>query len=144
MIIRNDKMMLYHIDILNWKNPDMGHLVGYPHFICKACGTKRGCDLLEVTQLTTGGIRARSMSSDSQHHLLPRSPLQKSSRISIKAALGNMPTISSSWAEARLPFSAPLNSRGTRWLSCGWGNVGLAPETCPNILHVHSACSLAG
>lgn len=38
----------------------MGPFGGYPHFIDKESGTKRGCDLLEVTQLTIGGVRART------------------------------------------------------------------------------------
>lgn len=60
MVIKNNKMMLCHVDILNWKDPEMGPLVGFPHFIDKESGTKRSCDLLEVTQLTTGGFRART------------------------------------------------------------------------------------
>lgn len=51
-------MIPYYLDILNWKNPEVGHVVGFPHFIDKESGTKRGCDLREVTQLTAGGVRA--------------------------------------------------------------------------------------
>lgn len=58
VVIKNNKMIPYYLDILNWKNPEVGHVVGFPHFIDKESGTKRGCDLREVTQLTAGGVRA--------------------------------------------------------------------------------------
>lgn len=60
----------------------MGPFGGDPHFIDKESGTKRGCNLLEVTQLTIVcgftlalGSGPEPMSSDSQHLVLPRSPL---------------------------------------------------------------------
>lgn len=47
--------MFYHIDILNWKNPDMGHLVGTLTLLIRNLGPEE-----VVICWTIGGVSART------------------------------------------------------------------------------------
>lgn len=60
MVIKNNEVMLCQTDILSWKNPETGHVVEFLHFSDEESGTRRGCVLLEVRQLTVGEIRTRT------------------------------------------------------------------------------------
>lgn len=137
--------MLCQTDILSWKNPETDHVVEFLHFSDEESGTRRGCVLLEVRQLTVGEIRTRT-----NVFWLPASPPTPSqvSRIEVLAgktetAVDKMYTMSSSWAQDSLCLLAPWYLWGGDWVldkKCGPGSRSLSWGPSRSL----SSCPLAG